>query len=89
MANHNQKQATFCKKKKQQQHEMPVHPLLRKYMALEPAEPWISAMASVNTIVSRGIKENKLLIFSGGPSGVTLYDGHVSIKHAFTPPKPC
>ena len=55
-----------------------VHPALRKATDLIPAEPWISAMASINDLVSDGMTKGLLLVFKGEADGVRRYNGYVS-----------
>jgi hypothetical protein len=55
-----------------------VHPALRKATDLVPAEPWISAMASVNALVKDGMTKDLLLVFEGEADGVRRYNGFVS-----------
>lgn len=55
-----------------------VHPALRKPADLVPAEPWISAMAAVNALVTDGMTKDVLLVFEGGAEGVRRYNGFVS-----------
>lgn len=55
-----------------------VHPALRKANDLVPAEPWVSAMASVNALVKDGMTKDLLLVFEGEADGVKRYNGFVS-----------
>lgn len=55
-----------------------VHPALRKPTDLVPAEPWISAMAAVNALVTDGMTKDLLLVFEGQAEGVRRYNGFVS-----------
>lgn len=55
-----------------------VHPALRKPTDLVPAEPWISAMAAVNALVTGGMTKDLLLVFEGQAEGVRRYNGFVS-----------
>ncbi|KAI4757787.1 hypothetical protein E4T52_10166 [Aureobasidium sp. EXF-3400] len=52
-----------------------VHPALRKATDLVPAEPWISAMASINALVKDGLTKDLLLVFEGEADGVRRYNG--------------
>ncbi|KAG9763328.1 hypothetical protein KCU73_g1480, partial [Aureobasidium melanogenum] len=52
-----------------------VHPALRKANDLVPAEPWVSAMASVNALVQDGMTKDLLLVFEGEADGVKRYNG--------------
>ena len=58
-----------------------VHPALRKATDLVPAEPWISAMASINALVKDGMTNDLLLVFEGEADGVRRYNGFVSTDH--------
>lgn len=58
-----------------------VHPALRKATDLVPAEPWISAMASINSLVNHAMTKDLLLVFEGEADGVKRYNGFVSTKH--------
>ena len=65
-----------------------VHPALRKPTDLVPAEPWISAMAAINALVSDGMIKDLLLVFEGGAEGVRRYNGFVStdsLRYACVP----
>ncbi|KAI4721461.1 hypothetical protein E4T48_02325 [Aureobasidium sp. EXF-10727] len=52
-----------------------VHPALRKATDLVPAEPWISVMASINTLVKDGMIKDLLLVFEGEADGIKRYNG--------------
>ncbi|KAK6003225.1 hypothetical protein QM012_001070 [Aureobasidium pullulans] len=53
-----------------------VHPALRKATEFVPAEPWVSAMASINSLVKDGMTKDLLLVFEGDTDGVKRYNGY-------------
>ena len=57
-----------------------VHPALRKATDLVPAEPWISDMASINSLIKDGMAKDLLLVFEGEADGVKRYNGFVSTQ---------
>lgn len=58
-----------------------IHPTLRKATDLVPAEPWVSAMASINALVKDGMTRDLLLVFEGEADGVKRYNGFVITRH--------